>query len=242
MARERSSAPTPEAGTPKKVKKVRWYHQVWQAYQTTRAADPSVTWWVLGAVVVVLAIALAIGFAIGQVWYLLFVGLPFAFLAGLFVLARRAEAAAYRQIEGQPGASLSALRTIRRGWDFPEEPVAVDPRTQDMVFRGLGRAGVVLVGEGPGHRVDKLLETERKRVARILPNVPITILRTGDGEGQTPLRKLPRTVQRLKPTLTKQEVGDVSNRLRALGGMRLPVPKGVDPTRVRPDRRGMRGR
>jgi aminomethyltransferase len=68
------------------------------------------------------------------------------------------------------------------------------------------------------------------------------IIQAGDGEGQVPLRKLPRAVQRLKPTLTKQETAEVIKRLTALGAIRLPVPKGVDPMRARPDRKGMRGR
>lgn len=244
MARDRSApSPAPDgAAKAPKVRKTRWYHQLWQAYQMTRRTDPAVTWWVLGAFVAVLAVAVVIGVAIDQIGYLLFVGLPFAVLAGLFVLARRAETAAYSQIEGQPGASLSALRTIRRGWDFPEEPVAVDPRTQDLVFRGVGRPGVVLVGEGPKHRVQRLLDAERKRIARILPNVPVTMLQVGQEEGQVSLRKLPRTVQKLKPTLTKQEAAEVTKRLKALGGTRLPLPKGVDPYRARPDRKGMRGR
>ena len=245
MARRGSSPlqPPADAGAkPAKVRKQRWYHQVWSAYQTTRRADPAVTWWMLLAVVVVLGIAVAVGLAVDQLVYFLIIGLPFALLAALFVLARRAEAAAYKQIEGQPGASLAALRSIRRGWDFPEEPAAVDPRTQDMVFRGVGRAGVVLVGEGPGRGLAKLLDAERKKIARILPNVPITVLQTGNGEGQVPLRKLPRSVQKLKSTLTKAEVDQITKRLRALGGVRMPVPKGIDPTRVRPDRKGMRGR
>lgn len=241
MARDRSTS-SPADGKPAKVKKVRWYHQVWQAYQMTRRHDPAVTWWVLAAFVGVLALALVIGFLVDQVVYLLVVGLPFALLAGMFVLARRAEASAYAQIEGQPGAALSALRTIRRGWDFPEEPVAVDPRTQDLVFRGVGRAGVVLVGEGPAHRVGRLLDAERKKVNRVLPNVPVTVLQAGSGEGQVPLRKLPRTVTKLKTALTRQEAAEVGKRLKALGGTRLPVPKGIDPMRARPDRKGMRGR
>ena len=236
------SAPGAPSGKPAKVKKVRWYHQVWQAYQMTRRVEPAVTWWVLGAFFAVLGLALVIGLLTSQVIYLLVLGLPLALLAGLFVLARRAETVAYRQIEGQPGAALSALRTIRRGWDFPEEPSAIDPRTQDMVFRGVGRAGVVLVGEGSSGRVGRLLDAERKKVARILPNVPVTVIEAGSAEGQVPLRKLARTVQKLKTKLTKQEVAEVTKRLRALGGVRLPVPKGIDPYRVRPDRRGMRGR
>ena len=47
---------------------------------------------------------------------------------------------------------------------------------------------------------------------------------------------------RSRPKLTKQEVAEVNKRLTALGGVKLPVPKGVDPMRARPDRKGMRGR
>ncbi|HRA50895.1 DUF4191 domain-containing protein [Actinotalea sp.] len=245
MARQNSPAAASSAepsAKPAKVKKVRWYHQLWQAYQMTRKVDPAVTWWLLGSFLGVLAIAVVIGLLVDQLVYLILLGLPFAALAAMYLLARRAETAAYRQIEGQPGASLSALRTIRRGWEFPEEPAAVDPRTQDLVFRGIGRAGIVLVGEGPSARIGRLLDTERKRTARVLPNVPITLLQAGSEEGQVPLRKLPRTVQKLKSTLTKQEVAEISKRLRALGGPRLPVPKGIDPMRARPDRKGMRGR
>ncbi|MGW6129956.1 DUF4191 domain-containing protein [Cellulomonas sp. NPDC055163] len=235
MAREKTVKPP-------KVKKTRWYHQVWQAYQMTRRNDPAVTWYVLGAFVGIIALGLVIGFLTGHPVYALFVSLPFAVLAAMFILARRAETAAYTQIEGQPGASRAALGTIRRGWTFAEEPVAVDPRTQDLVFRGVGRAGVVLVGEGPAPRVAKLLEAERKRTARVLSGVPITVIQAGNGEGQVPLRKLPRAVTRLKPTLTKQETGEVLKRLTALGAARLPLPKGIDPMRARPDRKGMRGR
>ncbi|WP_182111380.1 MULTISPECIES: DUF4191 domain-containing protein [unclassified Actinotalea] len=241
MARQRSSESSPEAKAPK-VKKTRWYHQVWQAYTMTRQADPAVTWWVLGAFAAVVAIAVVLGQVTGHPIYALVVGVPFAVLAGMFILARRAEKAAYRRLEGQPGASLSALRTIRRGWDFPEEPAAVDPRTQDLVFRGIGRAGVVLVGEGPGGRQSKLLEAEKRKITRILPNVPVILIQSGNGEGQVPLPKLAKTVQKLKGTLTKQEVAEITKRLRALGGPRLPVPKGIDPYRARPDRKGMRGR
>ena len=91
-------------------------------------------------------------------------------------------------------------------------------------------------------RIGRLLESERKRTARLLPNVPIHLIQAGSGEGQVPLRKLPRTVQKLKPTLTKQEVAEVIKRLSALGAVRLPVPTGVDPMRARMDRKSLRGR
>ncbi|WP_449385084.1 DUF4191 domain-containing protein [Cellulomonas soli] len=238
MARESTNSPAPAA----KVKKVRWYHQVWQAYQMTRKYDPSVTWVILAVFVGIVAVGLVIGLLVHAIPYLLIIAVPFAFLGAMFVLGRRAETAAYSQIEGQPGASLAALRTIRRGWTFLEEPVAIDPRTQDAVFRGVGRAGVVLIGEGPAVRITKMLEAERKRTARVLSGVPITLVQVGDDKDQVTLRKLPRTVQKMRPTLTKQEVAEIEKRLRALGGVRMPLPKGVDPMRARPDRKGMRGR
>jgi len=49
-------------------------------------------------------------------------------------------------------------------------------------------------------------------------------------------------VQGLKKTLTTAEVGQVAKRLQALGSTKMPIPKGVDPMKARPDRKGMRGR
>jgi hypothetical protein len=87
------------------------------------------------------------------------------------------------------------------------------------------------------------VDGERKRITRVLgPNVPILVIHVGDGEGQVPLRRLNSTLMRSRPALTKTEVSQVIGRLRALGGVRPPIPKGIDPTRVRPDRRGVRGR
>lgn len=234
-----------KAGKARKARKPfgsRWYGQIWQAYQMTRKTDRAVTWWMLGAFFGILAVAVLAGLAWDRVIYMSTLGLPFALIAALLILTRRAERAAYQQLEGQPGASRSALGTIRRGWTFGDEPVAIDPRTQDLVFRAIGRPGVVLISEGPPHRVGKLLEAERKKTARVLPSVPIHLLQTGNDDGQVSLPKLANTVRKLRPKLTKQEVAEVDKRLTSLGGVRLPIPKGVDPTRARPDRKGMRGR
>jgi hypothetical protein len=46
----------------------------------------------------------------------------------------------------------------------------------------------------------------------------------------------------MKPVLTKDEVSVVNKRLKSIGGARPPLPKGVDPTKVRMDRKAMRGR
>jgi hypothetical protein len=111
-----------------------------------------------------------------------------------------------------------------------------------MVYRALGRPGVVLVGEGPTSRVQKLLAAEKKRVERVAPGVPVTTMRVGSGENEVPLPKLASKVQRLKPQITKDEMALVNKRLKALGGLRAPLPPGVDPTRARMDRKALRGK
>jgi hypothetical protein len=216
--------------------------QLRAVFAMTRKSDPAVVWWMLLALVGITAVAFGIGLAIGHEIYVTVVGFPMALLAAMVILARRAERAAYSQLAGQAGAAGAAMSSLRRGWNVEQQPVAVDPRTQDLVFRAVGRPGVVLVTEGPSPRVGRLVEQERKRVSRVLPNVPVHVLNAGDGEGQVPLRKIPRTITKLKPALSKGEVSEVSKRLRALGAARPPIPKGVDPLRVRPDRRATRGR
>lgn len=238
------SSPSSGAGTttPKKAKKRRWYHQLGDVYRMTRRTDPAVTWWMLGSVLGVTALAVGLGLLTGNLVYSMLLGVPAGVFLAIVIMGRRAERAAYGQIDGQPGAAAAALSTLRRGWTVEKEPIAVDPRTQDMVFRVTGRPGVFLISEGAAHRVGRLLESERRRVARVLPNVPIHLIQYGNGEGQVPLAKLARTVQRTKRTLTAAEAGEAAKRLRALGAARPPVPKGVDPLRARPDRKGIRGR
>ena len=57
-----------------------------------------------------------------------------------------------------------------------------------------------------------------------------------------PVRKVASKLTRMKPVLTKDEMSVVNKRLKSLGGMRPPIPQGVDPMRARVDRKAMRGR
>ena len=45
----------------------------------------------------------------------------------------------------------------------------------------------------------------------------------------------------MKKVLTKQEVPAVANRLTAIGNRGIPIPKGVDPTNTRANRKALRG-
>ncbi|MDQ4489717.1 DUF4191 domain-containing protein [Sinomonas sp. ASV486] len=237
----KSTDTTPSDKAPKKAKKPNGFQQFIQVFQMTRKADPNSVWLMLLVFLGVTAVSLLIGFLLDNWITGLIIGVLLGVLGAVFILSRRAERAAYSQIEGQPGAAGAALNSLRRGWIVEEQPVAVNPRTQDVVFRAVGRPGVVLVSEGPSSRVRPLVESERKRLARILPNVPIHVIETGRDEGQTQLRNVAGAMNKLKPQLTKVEVTAVNKRIGSLGS-KLPIPKGIDPNRVRPDRRAMRGR
>ncbi|MDQ1057931.1 F0F1-type ATP synthase assembly protein I [Arthrobacter globiformis] len=218
-----------------KEKKPSRLKQIREVFNMTRRHDPMVPWLMLLAFLGVVAVSLVVGLLLNNWITGLIIGIPLGFLAATFILSRRAEGAAFAQIENQPGASGAALSTLKRGWITEEQPVAVNPRTQDAVFRAVGRPGVVLVAEGPTHRVRPLVEGERKKLARILPNVTVHVIETGRGEGQVPISQVAKKMNKLNNELTKTEVSAVSKRISSLG-TRLPIPKGVDPYKARPQR------
>jgi len=115
-------------------------------------------------------------------------------------------------------------------------PVSVSPKTQDAVYRAVGRGGVALIGEGPKSRTQRMLEDERRNIVRILPNVPVTFLYVGPDADSLPLYKLPTRLRSIKSALRKPEILAVSNRLNSLGRNNLPIPKGMDPSKVRAPR------
>ena len=223
-------------------KKRRWYHTLLDAYRLTAAAEPWVGWAMLGAFLGSIGVGVAIGLATGHPVYAGFLGAGAGLTFAMLILSWRVRVVSYAQIEGHPGAAIAVLDQIKRGWNIEQEPVAINPRTQDMVFRMVGRPGIVLISEGPATRVGRLLKDEERRVTRVVPNVPVHLLQTGRDEGQIPLTKLQSKVRRLPRKLTPAEVLTVSNRLRSLSTNKLPIPKGIDPLRARPNRKAARGR
>jgi hypothetical protein len=228
--------------TPVKTKEPGRLKQMLQVFNMTRRYDSTAIWWMLLAflgpvlVGVILALILALGNTFGFILWIV-AGVLGGVLVFLIVLGRLAEKAAYSQIEGQPGAVGAVLKSsLRRGWTASEMPVAVSPRTQDAVYRAVGNGGVVLIGEGPRSRTQKMLDEERRRVARILPNVAIHFLNVGPDADAVPLHQVARKMSRFKRTLTKAEIYAVSNRLSSLGKNTLPIPKGVDPLKTRAPR------
>lgn len=210
--------------------------QMGQVFQMTRRNDPMVVWWMLLAFLGVIAVGLIIGILIQNWITLLIIAIPLGLLAALFILSRRAEKAAFAQLIGRPGAAGAAMSVLRRGWILKDEPVAFN-RHQDLVFLAVGRPGVVLVTEGPTNRVRDLVTSERKRISRVLPNVPIHVINAGQSEDQTDLVDVSKKMKKLPKSITKLEISAVDKRLTTLTANRLPIPKGIDPNRARPNRR-----
>ena len=74
----------------------------------------------------------------------------------------------YKQIDGMPGAAGHVLSTsLGRNWQSSEMPVGVNPKTQEAVYRAIGRGGVVIVGEGARGRLTRLVNDERSKVQRV---------------------------------------------------------------------------
>ena len=205
--------------------------QIRETYKLTRRVDPAIGWILLGLFVLVLAVFVLIGVLTHMLWFWIILGVPFATLAVTFIFGRRAEKAAYAQVEGQVGAAASVLNALRSGW-FTTPMVAVT-KNQDLVHRVLGRPGVILVSEGPPSRAGQLLTAEKKRTSRFVGDTPIFEIQAGDGEGQVPLRKLQSTVMKLPRNLKPAEVNALRKRLDALTTTPLPIPKGPLPKGAR---------
>ncbi|MGH3446199.1 MAG: DUF4191 domain-containing protein [Nocardioidaceae bacterium] len=213
------------------------------AYKMTKEQDTKVG-------IICLAWALAAFIVVGAVFTFLLrpiagavVGIPSGFLVWLIIFGRRAEKAAYKRVEGQPGAAGAALGILRKGWRV-QQAVAVT-KSQDVVHRVLGRPGVVLVGEGNPNRVRNLLAVEKKKHARVVGETPIyDIAVTDDGvDGTIAVRKLAKHIQKLPRNIAPADVTDLLQRLKALDAMRpqVPVPKGPTPQTARQARQAMRG-
>jgi hypothetical protein len=215
--------------------------QMWQVYQMTRRYDGAITWFLIVSFLAPIGISIALAFllsagnVIGQILYIV-AGVLAGVLLVLIVLGRRAEAAAYSQIAGKPGAVGAVLKSgLRRSWTGSEMPLIVN-KSQDAIYRAVGRGGVVLIGEGPRSRTQPMLEKERANVQRVLPNVPVNLLYVGPDPDSIGLGKIVPALAKYKRVLTKAEVLAVSNRLSSLGRNGMPIPKGIDPNRVRAPR------
>ena len=204
------------------------------AYKLVKKDSPFAIIWCLLVFALILVFGVIIGNNLGHPVYAGFLSLPLAFLAGFFLFTRFANTAAFASIEGQVGAGASVLMSIRRG--FVTTPAVNVNRDQDMVHRVSSKAGIILVGEG-GYGVKSLMQDERRKMERFLSGVPVSEVVVGDNQGQVSIRKLQKHLKKLPKKLNTVQLREVRARLRSVGGLNLPMPKGPMPTNIRMPRR-----
>jgi len=202
----------------------------------TRRVDPRMLPLAVGAAVAVLVVSVAVALLVVDSplvrTAVIVGGVLLAALAALQVFSRRATSAAMRNLEGRSGAAAAVLSSLRRPWRVT--PAIAFNRRQDFVHLAVGRPGVVLVAEGAASGATALLKQERRRVARVVGEVPIHEVVVGDGAGQVPLHRLSTHFLRLPRSIKPAEIDGLDSRLKALGASSPQMPKGPMPKSRRP--------
>jgi len=213
------------------------FAQMWEIWKLTAQTDKTAVPLAIAAGIGAFAVSLLLGFLGGAsalsltIWIVL--GVVAAVITFIAVISRRAEKMAYARIEGQPGAVGAILQTIlKRGWSGTEEPIAVNAKSQDLLYRVSGRGGVVLIAEGHRSSVSRLVEDEKRRMDKVAHGVPVTVFWLCNDEHSVRLGKLASQIFKLKKVVRTTELGEINRRLSTMR-LNVPVPKGIDPTRIR---------
>jgi hypothetical protein len=204
------------------------------AFTLVRTQTPLALVWCLAGAIAAEALAITLGDSLHHPVYFAILGIPLGLLVAFFMFTRFANTAAFQSIQGQLGAAASVLMSIRRG--FSTTPAVNVARNQDMVHRSVGRAGIVLVGEG-SQAVRLLLADEKKKMERFVPGVPVIEIIAGDGQGEVSLKKLAKKLKKLPKKLSNNQMREVRARLKAVGGLSMPIPQGPMPKGVKMPKR-----
>ncbi|MFI6326485.1 DUF4191 domain-containing protein [Nonomuraea sp. NPDC050556] len=216
---------------PGRIKQLRMIAQIIQ--QANPKGMPIVFLSAVGALAVVIVIGLVTGYLGGSIIetvMTILLAIMVGVTVGLVVFGQLAQKAQYNMLDGQTGAAAAVLQGMRGNWSVT--PAIAVNRDQDLVHMVVGLPGVILVSEGPGSRVQKMLVAEKKRVARVVLGIEIYDIQCGDGEGQVPLAKLQRHIMKLPRNLKKDALNEIKDRLRSLP-KNMPLPKGPMPKGAR---------
>ncbi|MER7795728.1 DUF4191 family protein [Microbacterium sp. NPDC096154] len=231
------------ARTPEAEKRPGFFRQIRSLFTFTREVYPWLGWVLLGILIAGVLLGELIALLIQpDVWgFILWgiAGLMLGALAAMMTMTRISTKAMYRKIDGMPGAAGHVLSTmLGRNWRASEMPVGVNPKTQEAVYRAVGRGGVVIVGEGARGRLTRLMRDERMKVSRVAAGVPVHELYIGHGEDEVPISKLASTVKSYPKAIDRATMGAVVQRIESVSQSlaSLPIPKGIDPTRARAPR------
>lgn len=201
--------------------------QIRLAFSTTRASDPRLIPYMLIAGLAGLAVPLLPLLLLDQPVAGLISGLFTGAATAVIVLGIRTQRVAIARIEGQPGAALAVLQSLRGAWVVT--PAVAFSGKQDLVHRVVGRPGIILVGEGRRARVQALLKQAARKTARVSGDIPVHEVNVGSAAGQLALSDLRVHVMKLPRAIKAKQIGPLDRKLHALGGADLPIPKGPMP-------------
>lgn len=231
-------APDPE-------KRPGFFSQIRSLFRFTREVYGWLPWAQIAILVGGVLIGLILGFLIGGGMAVLslilwgFTGLMFGILGAMFLMTRLSTSAMYAKIDGTPGASGHVLSTsLGRSWQSSDTPVGINPKTQEAVYRAIGRGGIVVVGEGARGRLTRLVNEERQKAQRVAHGVPVTVIYVGHGDDEVTIANLAKTIKKLPKAIDKATMAAVIRRIESVSQSlsSLPIPKGIDPNKVRAQR------
>ncbi len=229
---------------PEPEKRQGFFSQIKSLFRFTRDVYGWLPWAQIAILIGGVLIGLILGYLIGGGSVLSLVlwgitGLMFGILGAMFLMTRLSTKAMYQKIDGMPGATGHVLSTsLGRRWQASDTPVGINPKTQEAVYRVIGRGGIVVVGEGTRGRLTRLINEERQKAQRVAQGVPVTVLYVGHGEDDVAIADLSKTIKKIPKTIDKATMAAVIRRIESVSQSlsSLPIPKGIDPTRVRSQR------
>ena len=201
--------------------------QVLQAFNIQRREDKALLPLMIGVFLVITGVGFGVGLLFNRQWATLPLGITLGGLGAILIFGRRVQRTVFVKAEGQPGAAAWALENLRGGWKVT--PAVAGTTQLDAVHRVIGRPGVVLVAEGSPHRLKPLLAQEKKRISRLIGDVPIYDVMVGNGEGQVPLAKLPRHLAKLPRNVSKEQIAGLESKLTILAARGAAMSKGPLP-------------
>ncbi len=231
----RSTAPEKRPG---------FFSQIRTLFTFTRKAFPWLPWLLVGILLAGIGVGVLVGFLLPPVaiWSVILwgvTGLMLGILGSLMTMTRLSTKAMYKQIDGMPGAAGHVMSTsLGRNWQSSDMPVGVNPKTQEAVYRAVGRGGIVIVGEGARGRLTRLVNDERSKAQRVATGVPVHVFYVGHGDDEVTIAKLAPTVKSLPKKIDRATMAAVIKRLASVSQSlaSLPIPKGIDPTKARAPR------
>ena len=156
--------------------------QIIQIFKYTHAEDKALPWLCGGVFVapIIVFVVLGIVFKWSVIGWItsMILAVMLGLLFATMMLTNRADKVGYAKLEGRQGAAISVLGNINKaGFNFPQEPVWVDPKTKDAIWRGTGYNGIYLLGEGEYGRVKRAMDRQEQNIKGVTAGSDIPVYR-----------------------------------------------------------------